>query len=323
MKVLIACSVTPFTDSPVQQRARILCRRLVDAGHEAEILRIPFAAEPAPQLPSQLVMMRSFETWNVDHLVALDLPASLLPHPRKSLWLEASLPLGANAGAALRTVVRNALREAIASSRAAFSASAGARDLLRDALELDVPLLHVPPRALAGAPGKHILAAAPREADDVRLLAALALAAPDIHLVVAGEPAAPGQAQALRAAAHTLGVAARVQVDLRELPAHDIDAYLAASVAVACFGSVDDIGFALAAAAAGKAPIAHAGNADVAALVRPQLSGWLVSDSSELAAAFDDAWIRRHRAIAYGAQARALLSVCGVDWPRTLDTLLA
>lgn len=323
MKVLIACSVTPFADSPVQQRARLLCRRLVEAGHEAEILRVPFAAEPAQQLPSQLVMMRSLETWNVDHLLALDLPASLLRHPRKTLWLGAQLPLAPDADASLRMLLGNAARGAMAESRAAFHTSHRARDVLRAALGLELPVLPLAPRNVAGMAGEYILAAPPRAPGDVRLLSALARAAPGVRLLVAGQPAA-GQQDLLHGAARALGVEARVRLDLRPLSEHDMDGYLAGALAVACIGGADDIALALAAAGAGKPAIADADTVNLEGIVRPYLSGWLVpGQPAGLAAGFDQAWSQPHRALAYGARARDLLPVVGADWPHTLNALLA
>ncbi len=324
MKVLIACSVTPFADSPVQQRARLLCARLAAAGHASEILRIPFAATPLEQLPSQLVMMRSFESWNVDHLLALDLPASLLRHPRKSLWLDAALPLPDDGAAAQRRLLGTAAREAAAESRAAFSTSDRARDVLRDTLGLAVAALPVPPREVTGVAGNYILAAPPRAEADTRLLAALALAAPEVRLLVAGRPSAPGQEDLLRCAAQALGVEDRVRFALQSLAEHESDGYLAAALAVACIGGADDTGLALAAASAGKPAIADARDADSAAIVRNHLSGWLApTDAAGLAAVFDEAWIRRHRTLAYGANARGLLLRSRLDWPHTLESLLA
>ena len=322
MKVLIACAVTPFSATPDERRAASLCTQLAAAGHEAEVLRVPFTAAPPERLPSQLVMMRSLESWNVDHLVALDLPSALLRHPRKSLWIGAGQVLPDGAAPALRALLASAAAGALAESRSAFCSSYAAGSLLRETLGLQLPTLPLPPQPAATKPGDYIFAAPPRDPADTRLLEALAQAGPDVRLLLAGPPAAPGQEQMLRAAAAALGVAARVRFDLRLLTEQETGDYLACAVAVACIGGADDSGLALAGAGAGKALIAGSGSDNAAQIVRAHLTGWRSpADGAGLAAVLDEAWTCHHRTLAYGAQARGLLQLAG--WPHIVESLLA
>ncbi len=87
MKVLIVNNMVPFVWGGAEELAAHLQKNLVIAGHEAEILRIPFQWEPAARIPSQMLMVRAFELWNVDHVIALKFPAYLIRHPKKTLWL--------------------------------------------------------------------------------------------------------------------------------------------------------------------------------------------------------------------------------------------
>jgi hypothetical protein len=324
MKVLVACSVVPFADSPTQARARALCRQLTAAGHESEILRIPFATDPPTHLPAQLAMMRGLESWNADHLVALDLAASLLRHPRKSLWLDDGLPLADGGDTSLAALLANAAQEAAAESRAAFCVSNDVRDQMLARLQIALPVLLVPPRRVVATQGEFLFSAPPRMKADTRVLAALAQTAPEVQLLVAGAPAFAGQQAALLDAAAALGVAQQVRFDLRSLAESEIDAYLAAAVAVVCIGGTDDAGLAIAAAGAGKALIAAPCSDSHRPLVRPYLTGWQSMPGADgLAAAFGEAWTLRHRSLAYGAQARDLLYLSGINWPQTLEKLLS
>lgn len=324
MKVLLACTVTPFADSPQERRARLLCDQLVGAGHASEILRIPFAATPLAHLPSQLAMVRSFEAWNIDHLLALDLRAGLLRHARKSLWLGPETALPPEAGDRLRSVLRNAAREAVAESRHAWATSPAASVSIASVLGSTLPVLATPPRDLAAPPGDYVFAAAPREAEDTRLIAALAQSDPSVRLLVAGTPAAPGQEKALRRAAAALGVAERILLDLRSLADEEFDHHLAGAIAVACTGGADDAELALRAAGAGRALIGERGDSGIHGLVRDHLTGWLVTaDAAGLAAAMSCAMAQRHRTAGYGARARDLLRLSRIGWPHTLEALLS
>jgi hypothetical protein len=324
MKVLVACSVIPFSDSPQERQARLLCQQLTAAGHASEILRIPFAATPLARLPSQLAMMRSFETWNIDHLVSMDVPASLLRHARKSVWLNNAEPLLDAPGTAPHAVLSNAAREALGESRGAYCSSHRVRTVLDDVLGVAPPVLALPPRHLADSPGRYILAAPPRDAGDTRLLAALARTGADVRLVFAGTPASPDQAARLQEAARGMGVGDRVELDLRPLTEDEFDRCLAGALAVACIGGADDGGLALRAAGAGKALIADAADTQLHGLARHQLSGWAVTpEVAALAACLQEAVAQRHRSLAYGARARDLLRVTGADWTTILQALLA
>lgn len=66
MKVLVVNNMAPFVWGGAEELATHLQKNLIIAGHEAEILRIPFQWEPATRIPSQMLMVRAFEVWNVD-----------------------------------------------------------------------------------------------------------------------------------------------------------------------------------------------------------------------------------------------------------------
>ena len=99
-------------------------------------MRIPFQWEPASRIPSQMLMVRAFELWNVDQVIALKFPAYLIRHPKKTLWLlhqyrqaydlvdagQTNLPPSAQ-GAALQTLIKNADNESFAESRNIFTNS--------------------------------------------------------------------------------------------------------------------------------------------------------------------------------------------------------
>jgi len=136
MRVLIVNNMAPFVSGGAEAMAEHLKRNVALAGHEVEVLRIPFQWEPAMRIPSQMLMARAFELQNVDHVIALKFPAYLIPHARKTLWLvhqyrqaydlydaqQSNLPPG-ELGADIRRVIKNADDECFRDARRIFAIS--------------------------------------------------------------------------------------------------------------------------------------------------------------------------------------------------------
>jgi hypothetical protein len=143
MNVLIVNNMVPFIREAAEELAVHLQENIIIAGHEAEILRIPFQREPVTRIPSQMLMVRAFELWNVDHVIALAFPAYLIRHPKKTLWLldqhrqtchlfdmgQAILPPGGE-DSELPTLIRNACTQSLAESRHVFTTSQATRQRL-------------------------------------------------------------------------------------------------------------------------------------------------------------------------------------------------
>ena len=143
MKVVIVNNMAPFVWGGAEVLASHLEKNLILAGHDAEVLRIPFQWEPAHGIPSQMLMVRAFELWNVDHIIALKFPAYLIRHPKKTLWLlhqyrqaydlfdagQSNIPSN-EAGDELRAMIRNADNEAFRESRHIFTISEVTRQRL-------------------------------------------------------------------------------------------------------------------------------------------------------------------------------------------------
>jgi hypothetical protein len=328
MRVLIVDNLTPFAAGANDALAGALQRQLVMAGHAAEVLRLPCQPEPAQRIPSQMLMVRAFELSNVDHVIALAFPASLIRHPSKTLWL--SPPSSPREPApALQQLIRNASRQSAAESRNVFCTSEPGRLQLRDGHGIAAELLRAPildPQLYAGgAPGDYIYAAAPSATSgSLELLQAMRYADPDVKLIIAGRPDSPAAAQQLHDAVAQLGLQQRVQLDLRPLPEAAHARYVRQAAAVACVGdSAEAGGLALEAANAGKPLITTTAHCASRGLARHRLTGWVVDpDPSALADAINQVFRHPAWSAAYGAQARELLRSSGLDWPDTLEALL-
>lgn len=344
MKVLIVNNMAPFVWGGAEELAAHLQKNVIAAGHEAEVLRIPFQWEPASGIPSQMLIVRAFELMNVDHVIALKFPAYLIRHPKKTLWLlhqyrqaydlfdagQTNLPPGP-AGEELRTLIRNADNESFAESRKIFTNSEVTRQRLRHYNGFDAEVL-LPPINDAelfdgGKVGDYVFAGG--RVNDMKrqylLLEALRHAPRNVKLLIAGPPDRPADGERLRADVERLGLADRVRLDLRFLPRATYAEYLNGAAAVAYLPfDEDSLGYvSMEAALAGKALITTTDSGGILSLVKHNETGWVAEPNAEaLASVLAQACENPQRAAVRGAAAKALWLSLGINWPQTVEKLL-
>ena len=344
MKVLIVNNMAPFVWGGAEELAVHLQKNLIIAGHEAEVLRIPFQWEPATRIPSQMLMVRAFELWNVDHVIALKFPAYLIRHPKKTLWLlhqyrqaydlfdagHTNLPAG-KLGDEIRALIRNADNESFAESRRIFVLSEVTRRRLATHNGFDAEVLmhpmNDPERFSGGEMGSYIFAGGRVNGMKRQhlLLEALNLADRNVKLIIAGPPDSPADAEQLREAVSRLGLSDRVKLDLRFLPRDTYANYVNGSAAVAYLPfDEDSLGYVtMEGATAGKALITTMDSGGVLALVRHGETGWIAEPNpSSLAEAMNAVWTNLERTRQYGLAAKELWHSYDVTWPHTVKMLL-
>ncbi len=344
MKVLIVNNMAPFVWGGAEELAAHLQRNLLIAGHEAEVLRIPFQWEPATRIPSQMLMVRAFELRNVDHVIALKFPAYLIRHPQKTLWLlhqyrqaydlydagQTNLPPG-NTGLELQALIRQADQESFAESKNIFTNSEITRQRLHKYNGFDskvlLPPVNDPELFMGGEAGGYIFAGG--RVNGLKrqhlLLDALAQADSRVKLIIAGPPDTPNDAACLMAAVDRYGLADRVRLDLRFLPRNVYADYVnhAAAVAYLPFDE-DSLGYvAMEAATAAKALITTTDSGGILGLVKHRETGWVASpNADDLARAMEAVFEDSARAKMYGQNARVLWTDMEINWPDTVKALL-
>lgn len=345
MKVLVVNNMAPFVWGGAEELAVNLQRNLVAAGHQSEVLRIPFQWEPATRIPSQMLMVRAFELWNVDRVIALKFPAYLIRHPHKTLWLlhqyrqaydlfdagQTNLPAD-QMGRDLRHLIHQADEECFRESRRIFTNSEVTRKRLSHYNGFDAEVLLPPlndPELFSGGPSKGYIFAGGRINGMKRqhlLLEALAHTPSSTRLLIAGPPDTPEDGQRLVELTERLGLGDRVQLDLRFLPRRVYADYLnnASAVAYLPFDE-DSLGYvAMEAATAGKALITTHDSGGVLGLVKHRQTGWVAGpEPKSLADAM--AAVNADSALTHmlGMAARELWLAMGVTWPQTVETLLS
>jgi glycosyltransferase involved in cell wall biosynthesis len=345
MKVLVVNNMAPFIWGGAEELAVNLQKNLIAAGHQSEVLRIPFQWNPAARILSQMLMVRAFELWNVDRVIALKFPAYMIRHPHKILWVlhqyrqaydlfdagQTNLPAD-QTGHDLSRMIRKADEECFRESQKIFTNSEVTCKRLHQYNGFSARVLPPPlndPELFPGAPSKGYIFAGGRVNGMKRqylLLEALAKTPPSTRLIVAGPPDTPEDGHRLVDLAQRLGLGNRVQLDLRFLPRYVYADYVNGATAVAYLPfDEDSLGYvAMEAATAGKALITTRDSGGVLGLVRHRQTGLVTDPSpSSLAEALMEVSANKSLTRKWGMAARELWESMGISWPQTISTLLA
>lgn len=345
MKVLVVNNMAPFVWGGAEELAVHLQRNLIAAGHESEVLRIPFQWEPASRIPSQMLMVRGLEMWNVDRVIALKFPAYLLRHPHKTLWLlhqyrqaydlfdagQTNLPTGEE-GQSLRDLIRNADKQAFSETRRIYTNSEVTRDRLAHYNGFEAEVLLPPlndPELFAGADQEGYIFAGGRVNGMKRqylLVEAMAHAPKNAKLVIAGPPDSREDAEKLHRLVEQLGLGDRVKLDLRFLARHEYANYMNHALAAAYLPfDEDSLGYVtMEAATAAKAAITVTDSGGILGLVKHGQTGWVTApEAPALSDAIASAYADLRKTADLGHAARARWNSMEITWPKTVEKLLA
>ncbi len=347
MRVAIATVQVPFVRGGAEMHAEGLRTALRAAGHEAEIVSIPFKWYPAPVIVEQILSWRLMDLTEslgrpIDRVVGLKFPAYLVPHPNKVLWIlhqhrsaydlwktpldDLSAQPG---GTEVREAIRGADKRLIPEARRVFANSRNVADRLRRYCGIESePLYHPPPLAEqfhAGPYGDYLLM--PSRVNGLKrqdlVVEAMLLTKHPVRVVFIGGADHPAYLEA-------------VQARLESLPGDRV-AWLgpvpdARKIALMseCLGVLvpprdEDYGYVtLEAMLSSRAVITCTDSGGPLEFVEHGRNGFVCEPSpAALAAAMDAVWEDRERARRMGAEGRALYTELGLGWEHVVECLLA
>jgi glycosyltransferase involved in cell wall biosynthesis len=348
MRIAIATVQVPFVRGGAENLAEGLRDALVAAGHEAELVAVPFKWHPPERLLDALLACRLLDLSEsagvgIDRVIGLKFPAYAIPHPDKVLWLVHQHrsaydlwdhPFGDLIrhpnGPQVRDAVIRADQEFIPQAAAVYSIARNVSKRLRQYNGIDsTPLYHPPKQAEAF----HCEAAEPYlffpsrlcpSKRQVLVLQALPHTRHEVRVVFAGAASGPAYAAELRAAARRLKVERRVDW-LGPVSEDDKRRHYARCLGVV-FPPVDeDYGYVtLEAMLSGKPVATCVDSGGPLEFVRHGQTGLVSEPTAEaLAAAMDQLWEGPARAAAWGRAGRAAHDQLGVSWANVVEKLAA
>lgn len=341
MKVLVLSTMAPFVWGGAEELAVHLERNLIAAGHDAEVMRIPFSWEPATRIPTQMAMARLFELINVDRVIALKFPAYLVRHPSKVIWLlhqyrqtydlwdsgHTNIP-ASSLGQSLRRTIHNADLTAFNEAQAIFTNSEVTSQRLMHyngvASTVLRPPVNDPERFLHGSDGGYVFAGGRINGMKRQHLLVEALAhAPGARLVVAGPPDSQQDADRVREVAERLDLGERLTLDLRFLDREEYARYVREARAVAYVPvDEDSLGYvAMEGATAGKPILTATDSGGILGLVEEAQTGYVrTPDPAALGDGLAEIF-RPRRAAELGERCRERWNAMGITWEHTIEQL--
>jgi glycosyltransferase involved in cell wall biosynthesis len=348
MRILIATVRVPFVDGGAENLAEGLCDALLQAGHQAEVLAIPFKWYPAERILDHMLACRLLDLTEsscvpIDLVIGLKFPAYLVPVDHKVLWLlhqhrqaydQWGKEIGdldkASNGLQVRSAIREADSNLIPEAKAVYTIAGNVSRRLRKFNGIrSEPLYHPPKNAdkFYCAADESYLYYPSRLSHSKRqslVLHALAQTREKVVLRFAGSADGPTYGDELRETARELGVHDRVEwlgfVDEKQKRDH-----YARATAVVFPPYDEDYGYVtLEAMLSSKPVITCTDSGGPLEFVQHQKTG-LVADptSASLAAAFDLAWRERDRMHEYGAAGRARYDSMDISWSHVVRKLAA
>lgn len=87
MKIAIVNTCFPFIYGGAEFLADSLQSKLIEYGHQALVIKIPFKWYPASNIINHMLACRLMKLENIDRVIALKFPSYYVKHPNKVLWL--------------------------------------------------------------------------------------------------------------------------------------------------------------------------------------------------------------------------------------------
>jgi glycosyltransferase involved in cell wall biosynthesis len=209
MRLAVCMPQVPFERGGTEIFADGLVRALGDAGHDAELVTVPFKWYPNERVLTQAFLWRllDLEESNgrpIDAVVATKFPSYVVRHPRKVVWLlhqfrqawdfdrtEFGQFSESPEDRALRRKVLELDRVSLGEARKIFTTSSIVAGRLHDSVGLDAEVLAPPPAQLAfrcDEYGDFFLSVNRLDrAKRIDLLLEAAALTPDVRVVVAGD----------------------------------------------------------------------------------------------------------------------------------------
>jgi glycosyltransferase involved in cell wall biosynthesis len=344
MRIAIVNNQAPFVRGGAELLAEALRDKLVEYGHDADVIRIPFAWQPVERILDHILAARLLRVGSCDRVIALKFPAYYVEHDSKVLWLlhqfRQAYDLHGSAyhllpdtpeGRAIRDAIHRADNIHLSRARRVYTNSEVTSERLRKFNGIASEVLHPPLWNQEGywceGYGTYIFAAGRLSASkrQTLLVDAMRYVRSNVRLVVAGPPDDAATLRELELIVARHGLSDRVEIIGRWLDEEEKRSLFAQALASAYVPyDEDSYGYVtLESCLSRKAVVTCADAGGVLSLVRDGDTGYVVPpEPKELAAAFDRL-ASGGAARRLGENAFGLVAELKISWNHVVDTLLA
>lgn len=348
MKIVIVAVRLPFITGGAERHAAELRRALELAGHQVDLLELPFLTQPPERIVQCVESFRRIDfsgthATAADAIIATKFPAYFVRHPRKIVWLlhqhRDAYDLWQSPFCALdkspeghtvREVILREDRQFFQEADNVYTISGNVSRRLRQACGVvRKPIYHPPPaaHALRSAPAEDYFFY-PSRIDPLKrqylVIAALARTRELVRVRFAGAPVVAEHLRSLREFAVELGVADRIEW-LGPVSDQEKFELYARSLGVIFTPLDEDYGYiTLEAMLSSKAVLTCADSGGPLEFVIAGQTGLVVEPQpSAIAAGLDAMWQDRSLTCAMGAAGREAYQSLGISWPAAVSQLLA
>jgi len=344
MNILICTSQVPFVSGGAELHVANLRRALIEAGHEADVVALPFKWYPPREIIRSSLAWRMLDVTEangklVDMVIGMKFPAYLVEHPRKVLWVIhqyrsaydmagtdyddlANYPDGVQT----RMFVKKADERFIPQAIKVYANSQNVADrMLRYNNIQSEPLYHPPPRAellSPGSQGDYIFYPSrlePQKRQEVLIEAARHLKS-DAKIVLAGGGRSMDRYASLIKSDRNI----RQRVELRGYVPEDEILKLYRDALGVCYLPWDeDYGYvSLETMYAGKPLIVARDGGGATEFVDDGREGLIVDPQPEaVASAIDELYLDRQRAREMGERGREKVLAMNLSWQQVVEKL--
>lgn len=345
MRIGLISSAVPLINGGYRFIVEWLHEKLVERGHEVEIIYIPTTEEEEHILPQMAaIRMMKLDSY-FDRVITFRPPAHVVQHPRKVVWFIHHLrafydlwdtpyrPFPINTSTeSLRAAIMSADTRALAEAHRLFTNSRVVAERVKvfNGLESEIlypPVLH-PEQFRSGSYGDEIVSVCRMEGHKRQhlLVEALGKTRTPVRLRLCGSSSDARYTSKLMKVAKRLGVASRLTIENRWISQDEkVDRLEHALASVYAPFDEDSYGYpTLEASHAQRCTVTTTDSGGVPEFVSHGVNGLIAEpDAASIAAAFDRLYEDREMARRMGLEAQKRVAELGIDWDTVVARLLA
>ena len=343
MKIAVVNTWYPFVKGGAEHLAEALTAKLIEYGHEALLVKIPFEWVPSSKIVDHIFACRSLHLDQVDRMIGLKFPSYHVPHSDKVLWLlhqfrqaydlwgtqYQGLPNSLE-GEQLRQLIQESDNALLPEFGRIYTNSVVTSDRLRKfnglSSEVLFPPLSNPESFYCSEYGDYIFCPSRITAGKRQhmLVEAMRHVKSSVRLVIAGLPETPEDLGRLQRTIASNDLGSRVEVIPRFITEREKADLFAGSLACAYVPyDEDSYGYvSLEAFQSWKPVVTFRDSGGVLTLVEDGVTGRVCGPEPEACAAvFDELWLARAQAKRLGEAGYEKMQSLNITWDRVVGAL--